>query len=159
MTKLTWSDVVQILLALFGGGSIFVIAVKSVWKLVSQADRIDDVHGELARAYKDRDYFRDLLEKERASHDSLKKHWKSSVMAQREARRIEESLAGSPSVPPLSGDEPTGRFFVNEDSDQEWRRQSEEKRIRLAREAEEISRKYMEDMHTTPPEGFDRPKR
>ena len=159
MTKLTWVDVVQILLALFGGGSIFAIAVKAVWKLVSQTDRIDDVHDERDRAIKDRDYFRDLFLAKEREHEKLKTHWKSSVIAQREARRIEESLDGAPSVPPLSGEEPTGRFFVNEDSDQEWRRQSEEKRMRLAREAEDISRKYMEDMQSTPPEGFPKPKR
>jgi hypothetical protein len=140
-------------------------AVAAVYKLLF-VGRIDDVHGERDRVIKesqaerdraitDRNYFRDLLEKERASHDKLKAHWKDSVIAQREARRVEEFLnEGSHSVPPLSTEEPTGRFFVDEEADQEWRRRNEEKRMRQALDAEELARGYVQDMDT-PPAGFE----
>jgi hypothetical protein len=151
LAQLTWVNVVQILLLFFGGGTMVVTGIKVVWNLISQSGRISDVHEERDRAIVDRDYFRDLLEKERGAHDKLKVHWKGSVIAYREARRVEESSAGAPSVPPLSVDEPTGRFFIDEASDQEYRRQSEEHRARLALEREKLTREYNQDMTSTPP--------
>jgi hypothetical protein len=116
-------------------------------------DAIKAANEERDRAIEDRNRALDDLANERASHDKLKSHWKSSVIAQREARRLEEVITvGAPSVPPLSNEEPTGRYYVDEDADQDWRRRSEERRAALARERDGLTKDYVSDMTTTPPD-------
>jgi hypothetical protein len=110
--------------------AVALAACAAVWKLLFSG-RIDDVHGERDRAIADRDRAYKLLDDEREKHEKTKAHWKQSVIAQREARRTEELVEhGTPSVRPLSLEEPTGSFFVDEAADQEWRRRSEERRMR-----------------------------
>jgi DNA polymerase III alpha subunit len=127
-------------------------AVGAIWKLLFSG-RIDDVHAERDRAIEDRDRALKDLKEEREKHDRTKAHWKSSVIAQREARRSEEvAIRGAPSVPPLSYEEPTGRFYVDEAADQEYRRQSEERRVQLRREQEEELSSYNRDMKSPSPD-------
>lgn len=85
--------------------------------------------------------------------EEFKARWKTSVIEKRDMRRAEEALlTGKPSVPPLSLEEPTGAFEIDEAADQEWRRQSEERRVQMRREQEAELERYNREMKSPSPD-------